>query len=111
MTRPTATRSNRSATSWAEDWPLQARCSSEEPDALFVTGAAQHHAKRICGGCPVRGECLAEALDNGIEEGVWGGATERERRALLRRHSGVKSWRQLLQDVDAGLLRLQEASA
>jgi WhiB family redox-sensing transcriptional regulator len=38
-------------------------------------------------------ECLADALDNRIEFGVWGGMTERERRALLRRHPSVTSWR------------------
>ena len=38
-------------------------------------------------------ECLADALDNRIEFGVWGGMTERERRALLRRHPQVVSWR------------------
>jgi WhiB family redox-sensing transcriptional regulator len=39
---------------------------------------------------------LADALDNQIEFGVWGGMTERERRALLRRRSNVTSWRELL---------------
>ena len=55
------------------------------PDELFVRGAEQNKAKQLCSGCPVRTECLAEALDNQIEWGVWGGMTERERRALLRR--------------------------
>jgi WhiB family transcriptional regulator, redox-sensing transcriptional regulator len=45
----------------------------------------------------VRTECLADALDNGIEFGVWGGMTERERRALLRRRPDVTSWRELLE--------------
>jgi hypothetical protein len=45
----------------------------------------------------VRTECLAEALDNQIEWGVWGGMTERERRALLRRRPNVSSWRGLLE--------------
>ena len=48
-------------------------------------------------GCPVRTECLADALDNRIEFGVWGGMTERERRALLRRRPHVTSWRRLLE--------------
>ena len=52
---------------------------------LFVQGAAQNRAKAVCMRCPVRTECLADALDNRIEFGVWGGMTERERRALLRR--------------------------
>jgi WhiB family redox-sensing transcriptional regulator len=43
----------------------------------------------------VRYECLADALDNRTEFGVWGGMTERERRALLRRHPDVVSWRAL----------------
>ena len=75
------------------DWPSLAACQSGDPDALFVQGAEQNVAKRICRSCPVRYECLADALDNRIEFGVWGGMTERERRALLRRHPNVASWR------------------
>ena len=69
---------------WVEDWAARAACKGETPDALFVRGAEQNKAKQVCAGCPVRTECLAEALDNQIEWGVWGGMTERERRALLR---------------------------
>jgi WhiB family redox-sensing transcriptional regulator len=42
---------------------------------------------------------LAEALDNRIEWGVWGGMTERERRALLRRRPNVQTWRAVLQSA------------
>ncbi len=82
---------------WIEDWPAVAACRTTDPDALFVQGAAQNRAKTFCMGCPVRTECLADALDNGVEFGVWGGMTERERRALLRRRPTVTSWRRLLQ--------------
>ena len=61
--------------------------------------AEQNRAKLICGACSVRAECLAEALDNRIEWGVWGGMTERERRALLRRRPNVATWRSVLQSV------------
>ena len=81
---------------WVEDWAPLAACKKSKPDELFVRGAEQNRAKLLCHGCPVRTECLAEALDNQIEWGVWGGMTERERRALLRRHPGA-SWRQLLE--------------
>src|SRR5689334_24970980 len=79
------------------DWPSYAACRTSDPDALFVQGAEQNIAKRICRGCPVRYECLADALDNRIEFGVWGGMTERERRALLRRHPRVASWRRMFE--------------
>jgi WhiB family redox-sensing transcriptional regulator len=41
-------------------------------------------------------ECAAEALDNRMEFGVWGGLTERQRRALLKRHPDVDSWVEFL---------------
>jgi WhiB family transcriptional regulator, redox-sensing transcriptional regulator len=84
---------------WVSDWISQAACREEDPDSLFVQGAAQNRAKHICGGCPVRVECLADALDNRTEFGVWGGMTERERRALLRRRPEVTSWAALLESA------------
>ncbi len=68
---------------------------------MFVRGAEQHRARSVCVGCPVRTECLAEALDNRLEWGVWGGLTERERRAVLRRRPNVRSWRRVLQAARA----------
>jgi WhiB family transcriptional regulator, redox-sensing transcriptional regulator len=82
---------------WTTDWTSRAACRAGDPDALFVQGAAQNRAKAVCFGCPVRTECLADALDNRVEFGVWGGMTERERRALLRRRPNVTSWRRLLE--------------
>ena len=41
-------------------------------------------AKSICRGCDVHEACLAFALANRERDGVWGGATERERRRMLR---------------------------
>ena len=61
---------------------------------MFVQGAAQNRVKQICNGCPVKMECLADSLDNRIEFGVWGGMTERQRRALLKAHPEVTSWRE-----------------
>ena len=78
------------------DWTTRASCRTSDPDDLFVQGAAQNRAKQVCLGCPVRTECLADALDNRVEFGVWGGMTERERRALLKRRPDVRSWKTLL---------------
>ena len=88
-------RTPESDTQSVHDWTSLASCNTSDPDELFVTGAAQNRAKAICMGCPVRTECLADALDNRVEFGVWGGMTERERRALLRRRPDVRSWKQL----------------
>src|SRR4051812_50059232 len=78
---------------WTPDWTTRAACRNGAPDTLFVQGAAQNRAKSVCLGCPVRTECLADALDNRVEFGVWGGMTERERRAPLRRRPHRTSWR------------------
>jgi WhiB family transcriptional regulator, redox-sensing transcriptional regulator len=86
---------------WVEDWAPAAACREANPDELFVRGAEQNKAKQLCSGCPVRTECLAEALDNQIEWGVWGGMTERERRALLKRSPNA-SWRKVLENARIG---------
>ena len=73
-------------------WVLQGLCLTTDPDKLFVRGAAQRKAAAMCRDCPVKAECLADALDNEVEFGVWGGMTERQRRALLKQHPEVESW-------------------
>lgn len=78
------------------EWTARAKCRDSK-DTLFVEGAAQRKARVVCQGCPVRIDCLTEALDNRIEWGIWGGLTERERRHLLRTRTEVTSWRQVLQ--------------
>ena len=79
----------------SEDWTMRAKCRGME-DALFPDASDQKRARLLCSGCPVRFECLAEALDNRIEWGVWGGMTERERRLLLRQRTDVVSWSSIL---------------
>ena len=81
------------------EWASRGACRDIDPESLFVVGAAQHKAKLICMGCPVRVDCLADALDSRAEFGVWGGMTERERRTLLRRRPDVLSWRAFFQSV------------
>ena len=90
---------------WVSDWTGMGRCAGADPDALFVQGKAQRVAKTVCKGCPVVAECLADALDNRTEFGVWGGMTERERRALLRRRPDVRSWTELLSQAKIGTFK------
>jgi WhiB family redox-sensing transcriptional regulator len=90
------------------DWRVNASCRDEDPDGLFVRGKEQRKAKLVCIACPVRTECLAEALDGRIEFGVWGGMTERERRALLRRRPDVDSWHDLLAEAKNQHIHIDE---
>ena len=73
-------------------WVSKAKCRTVDPDELFVGGAAQRKAANICRDCPVMAECLADALDNQMDWGVWGGMTVRQRRVLLKQHPEVSSW-------------------
>lgn len=73
-------------------WAARGRCRDMDPDGFFVQGAGQQSVKALCADCPVRIECLSDALDNRIEYGVWGGMTERERRRVLREHPQVDNW-------------------
>jgi len=86
-------------------WVAKALCRGTDPDALFVRGAKQREAAAICRHCPVKTECGAEALDNKVEFGVWGGMTERQRRALLKQHPEVVSWT----DFSPGMTRATRA--
>jgi WhiB family redox-sensing transcriptional regulator len=67
-------------------WMLHARCRGANPTEFFPSdGLGVEMAQRICTGCAVRVDCLEYALLHRIEHGVWGGASERERRRILRR--------------------------
>jgi len=65
------------------NWRDAAACRHADPDLFFPLRQIDE-AKRICRACPARTPCLAWALDQGVASGVWGGATEEERRAMRR---------------------------
>jgi WhiB family redox-sensing transcriptional regulator len=66
-------------------WATEARCLNADPDVFFPEkGGSTREAKRICGECPVRVECLEWALENDERFGIWGGMSERERRKLKK---------------------------
>ncbi len=67
------------------DWMAVGRCRDLDPAVFFPSdGVGVQAAQRICNECPVQPACLEYALDNRVDHGVWGGASERERRRLLR---------------------------
>jgi WhiB family redox-sensing transcriptional regulator len=77
------------------NWRAVAACRDADPDLFFpigTTGPALRQideAKRICRTCPAQARCLAWALDHGVTDGVWGGTTENDRRALRSRPSRI----------------------
>ncbi|MEV6409121.1 MULTISPECIES: WhiB family transcriptional regulator [Streptomyces] len=74
------------------DWRVRGLCLTEDPDLFFPVGGVDSgpatiqtdEAKAVCRHCPVTRRCLAWAVDAGPVEGIWGGTTEGERRALRR---------------------------
>jgi len=65
-----------------------ANCANEDQEIFYPEGRSQHiaiaTAKDICCECPIVSLCLAEALADNEEYGVWGGATPEERKTMLR---------------------------
>lgn len=75
----------------AEAWQERALCAQTDPETFFPEkGGSSSEAKRICAGCPVKGECLEYALDRGERFGIYGGLSERERRKLKLRGSRLR---------------------
>ena len=67
------------------EWMPQGRCREIPPGTFFPSdGVGVEAARRICAECPVKAPCLEYALFHRIDHGVWGGASERERRRILR---------------------------
>lgn len=66
-------------------WMANARCRDMDPDIFFPSdGLGVEAAQKICAECPVAEQCLEYALTHRIDHGVWGGASERARRRILR---------------------------
>lgn len=66
-------------------WRQRAACRGVDPDIFYpVSDEEAEAAQAICAVCPVREACLEYALANRERDGVWGGATERERRRIVR---------------------------
>jgi WhiB family transcriptional regulator, redox-sensing transcriptional regulator len=68
---------------FAARWREQAACRGTDLNLFFPgRGESAGAAQQVCARCPVRQPCLDYAISNAITQGIWGGLTERERRAL-----------------------------
>lgn len=68
------------------DWRHHAACRDVDPDLFFPVsevgaGAEQvQRAKTVCARCPVQHECLNYAVEAGLDYGVFGASSSKERR-------------------------------
>lgn len=68
-----------------QNWRDKGACRGIDPQIFYpAEDDNAEEAKEICGLCVVRQTCLEHALTSREKEGVWGGATERERRRMIR---------------------------
>lgn len=77
---------SRPAPRWA--WAARAACRGVDTELFYPKGESFTPADAsiidtYCRSCPVRRECLEEALTR-TEPGIWGGLTEKQRKALKR---------------------------
>lgn len=65
----------------ASNWWANASCRGRGDRIAFFPGSGEDHrpALRLCSECPVRRDCLADALDRRDPYGVWGGTLPEDR--------------------------------
>lgn len=78
-------------------WSEHARCKGADTELFYpprdkaLYSAIAAKAKVYCLGengtshCPVRSQCLIEAIETDEQHGIWGGMSHRERNALVRK--------------------------
>ncbi|MBY8887040.1 WhiB family transcriptional regulator [Streptomyces sp. PTM05] len=84
-------------------------CQDADPLLFFPEGRREDNwrigkAKAICAACPVIRACLLTAIRQQDNDGIWGGCTPAERRALVRDVRGLR------RDVKAIVRRLEEGA-
>lgn len=64
-------------------WYDEALCAQTDAELFFPEkGGSTALGKRVCAQCPVATQCLDCALARGERFDIWGGKSERERRAM-----------------------------
>lgn len=68
------------------NWPLEANCR-DQPTELFYPGPGNPdpNTYAICHNCPVRIDCLTEAILTNETIGIWGGLGRRARIDMRKR--------------------------
>lgn len=85
------------------NWRDNAACLGMETE-LFFPLPGRHNpdtvtAKEICRRCPVTAQCLEWAMSERELYGIWGGRTQEERAAVMRRGAHTRQWPQHTADA------------
>ena len=71
-------------------WRELGACKGLDPSIFYPDDESEaNDAKAVCAACGVRVACLEYALQSREKQGVWGGATERERRRMVRQRRRI----------------------
>ena len=74
-------------------------CHTGDPEAFFSDDEIKvQEAKSLCGGCPVRAQCLEGALSRQEPAGVWGGELFEDGRIIAKKR---KAGRPTLKEIAA----------
>ena len=70
-------------------WWERAACLTVDPELFFKdkypSWNHEQDAKAVCAGCPVRMQCLVEAIEQGDEDSIRGGLNPTERKKLRKK--------------------------
>lgn len=81
------------------DWWSAAACGGNDGDHELFFTASPDKAAATCRPCPVRAECLYDALISDPPIGVWGGLTRNKRRTITGLPAGRSAALPVLRDV------------
>lgn len=59
-------------------------CAKRNPDDWFPHDKYLNKAKSLCDGCPQKVRCLQYALEERLEDGIFGGLTPAERQRIAK---------------------------
>ena len=75
-----------------ESWMENGSCIYANSELFFLFGSSMkaikkaNEAKAVCNECFVKVDCLEYAVRTNQDSGVWGGATEEERKSIRREY-------------------------
>lgn len=74
------------------EWMERGRCRGIDPNLFYSTESEDiERAIGVCATCEVVDKCLDYALDTRQDHGVWGGTSEKDRRAIIKERRSEKT--------------------